>query len=127
MLGPRIAAFGAALAAALFIGYAHPLGQAPLPATGRSIAIAGADDTLPAALERVDALLRDGQLDIVGTHASNPARVTCVPCGNPIELEVVWDPARANPEAARAWTQGDFHRVETIYEHTLEQHPSDFR
>ena len=68
MLGPRIAAFGAALAAALFIGYAHPLGQAPLPATDRSIAIAGADDTLPAALERVDALLGGGQLDIVGTQ-----------------------------------------------------------
>jgi bacillolysin len=69
MLRPGIAVFVAALAAALLVSSSHPLGQAPAPPLGgRSIAIAGAGDTLPAALDRVDALLRDGQLDIVGVQ-----------------------------------------------------------
>lgn len=78
MLGPRTAAFGAALAAALFVSYSYPLGQGPAPSPdSRSIAIAGSGDTLPAALDRVDALLRNGQLDIVGVQEDTmiPGRV----------------------------------------------------
>jgi bacillolysin len=53
----------AAVAALLFAGSSRLTGQAPVE-NGRSVALAASDDTLPAALDRVDAMLSGGQLDI---------------------------------------------------------------
>ena len=53
----------AAIAAVLFAGSPKLRGQAPVE-NGRSVALAASDDTLPAALDRVDAMLTGGQLDI---------------------------------------------------------------
>jgi Zn-dependent metalloprotease len=53
----------AAVAALLFAGSSHLSGQAPIE-NGRSVALAASDDTLPAALDRVDAMLTGGQLNI---------------------------------------------------------------
>ncbi|MEO5740506.1 MAG: M4 family metallopeptidase [Vicinamibacterales bacterium] len=52
----------AAIAAVLFTASSRLTGQAPVE-NGRSVALAAADDTLPAALDRVDAMLTDGQLN----------------------------------------------------------------
>ncbi len=46
----------AAIAALVFAGSSRLTGQAPVE-NGRSIALAAAEDTLPAALDRVDAML----------------------------------------------------------------------
>ena len=53
----------AAIAALVFAGSSRITGQAPVE-TGRPIALAAAEDTLPAALERVDAMLTSGELNI---------------------------------------------------------------
>ena len=53
----------AAVAAFLFASNPKITGQAPLE-NGRSVFIAAAEDTLPLALERVDAMLSDGRLNI---------------------------------------------------------------
>ena len=53
----------AAVAALLFAGSSHLTGQGPLE-NGRSVAIAAAEDTLPEALDRIDAMLSGGQLNI---------------------------------------------------------------
>jgi bacillolysin len=53
----------AAVAAVVFAASPRVTGQAPLQ-NGRSVALAGAQDTLPAALDRVDAMLRSGELNI---------------------------------------------------------------
>jgi bacillolysin len=53
----------AAVAALLFAGSSRLTGQVPVE-NGRSVALAASDDTLPAALDRVDAMLSGGQLDI---------------------------------------------------------------
>ena len=58
----------AAIAALVFAGSSRLTGQAPVE-NGRSIALAAAEDTLPAALDRVDAMLTAGELDI-----ARPAR-----------------------------------------------------
>ena len=52
-----------AIAALVFAGSSRITGQAPV-ANGRPIALAAAEDTLPAALERVDAMLTSGELNI---------------------------------------------------------------
>ena len=48
-------------------GSSRITGQAPVE-NGRSIALAAAEDTLPAALERVDAMLTSGELNISQLH-----------------------------------------------------------
>jgi thermolysin len=53
----------AAIAALVFAGSSRITGQAPVE-NGRPIALAAAEDTLPAALERVDAMLISGELNI---------------------------------------------------------------
>ena len=53
----------AAMAALVFAGSSRITGQAPVE-NGRPIALAAAEDTLPAALERVDAMLTSGELNI---------------------------------------------------------------
>ena len=53
----------AAIAALVFAGGSRITGQAPVE-NGRPIALAAAEDTLPAALERVDAMLTSGELNI---------------------------------------------------------------
>jgi bacillolysin len=53
----------AAIAALVFAGSARITGQAPVE-NGRPIALAAADDTLAAALDRVDAMLTSGELNI---------------------------------------------------------------
>jgi Zn-dependent metalloprotease len=53
----------AAIAAVVFAGSSRLTGQGPLE-NGRSISLAASDDTLPAALDHVDAMLSGGQLDI---------------------------------------------------------------
>jgi thermolysin len=53
----------AAIAAALIAGSSQLTGQAPA-GTGRSVALAASEDTLPAALNRVDAMLASGELNI---------------------------------------------------------------
>ena len=57
----------AAIAAVLFAGSSRLTGQAPVE-NGRSVALAASDDTLPAALDRVDAMLTGGQLNISSLH-----------------------------------------------------------
>jgi Zn-dependent metalloprotease len=52
-----------AIAALVFAGSSRITGQAPVE-NGRPIALAAAEDTLPAALDRVDAMLTSGQLNI---------------------------------------------------------------
>ena len=55
----------AAVAAALLLSGSRLTGQAsPWLENGRSFGLAGADDTLPEALSRVDTMLRAGNLDI---------------------------------------------------------------
>jgi bacillolysin len=55
----------AAMAAVLFLGTSRLTGQSAVtPDTGRSFALAGFEDTLPQALDQVDAMLSAGQLDI---------------------------------------------------------------
>ena len=55
----------AAVAAVLFLSGSRLTGQAPAASeNGRSFALAGADDTLPDALSRVDTMLRNGNLDL---------------------------------------------------------------
>ncbi|HKY21597.1 MAG TPA: M4 family metallopeptidase [Vicinamibacterales bacterium] len=55
----------AAIAAVLFLSSTRLTGQIPeLTERGRSFALAGAEDMLPAALDRVDAMLSAGELDI---------------------------------------------------------------
>jgi Zn-dependent metalloprotease len=56
----------AAVAAFLFTGTPSITGQAPLE-NGRSVFIAAAEDTLPAGLERVDAMLSAGRLDMTSS------------------------------------------------------------
>jgi bacillolysin len=53
----------AAIAAVVFAGSSRLTGQGPVE-NGRSIALAASDETLPAALDRVDAMLTGGHLDI---------------------------------------------------------------
>jgi len=53
----------AAMAALVFAGSSRLTGQAPVE-NGRSVALAAADDTLPAALDRVEAMLSSGELNI---------------------------------------------------------------
>jgi bacillolysin len=53
----------AAMAALVFAGSSQLTGQVPVE-NGRSVAVAAAEDTLPAALDRVDAMLSSGALDI---------------------------------------------------------------
>ena len=53
----------AAAAALLFAGTSRLAGQAPVD-SGRPVALAASDDTLPAALDRVDAMLSGGELNI---------------------------------------------------------------
>ncbi len=53
----------AAVAALLFAGSSRLTGQVPVE-NGRSVALAASDDTLPAALDRVDAMLTGGHLNI---------------------------------------------------------------
>ena len=53
----------AAIAAIVFAGSSRLTGQAPVD-NGRSVALAASEDALPAALDRVDAMLTAGQLDI---------------------------------------------------------------
>src|SRR5918992_5123904 len=54
--------------AAVFIAGSSPLtGQAPVE-IGRSFALAASDDTLRAALDRIDGMLANGQLDISAVH-----------------------------------------------------------
>ncbi|HEY0284220.1 MAG TPA: M4 family metallopeptidase [Vicinamibacterales bacterium] len=57
----------AAIAAVLFAGSSRLMGQAPIE-NGRSIALAASDDTLPATLNRVDAMLTAGELNISSIH-----------------------------------------------------------
>jgi bacillolysin len=57
----------AAIAAMLFAGGSRLTGQAPVE-NGRSIALAASDDTLPATLDRVDAMLTGGELNISTLH-----------------------------------------------------------
>jgi len=57
----------AAIAALFFVGSSQITGQAPIE-NGRSVALAASDDTLPAALDRVDAMLTGGQLNISSLH-----------------------------------------------------------
>ncbi len=57
----------AAIAALVFAGSSRITGQAPVE-NGRPIALAAAEDTLPAALERVDAMLTSGELNISQLH-----------------------------------------------------------
>ena len=54
----------AAIAALVFAGSSRITGQAPVE-SGRPIALAAAEDTLPAALARVDAMLTSGELNIL--------------------------------------------------------------
>ena len=51
----------------LFAGSSRLTGQAPVE-NGRSVALAASDDTLPAALDRVDTMLTGGQLNISSLH-----------------------------------------------------------
>ena len=53
----------AAIAAVVFAASPRLTGQAPLQ-NGRSVALAGAQETLPAALDRIDAMLTSGELNI---------------------------------------------------------------
>jgi thermolysin len=53
----------AVIAAVLFAGTSRLAGQAPIE-IGRSFAMAASEDTLPEALDRIDAMLSGGQLDI---------------------------------------------------------------
>ncbi len=53
----------AAIAALVVAGSSRITGQAPV-GNGRPLALAAAEDTLPAALERVDAMLTSGELNI---------------------------------------------------------------
>ena len=53
----------AAIAAVVFAASSRLIGQAPAQ-NGRSIAMAASEDTLPAALDRVDAMLTNGELNI---------------------------------------------------------------
>ena len=53
----------AAIAAIMFAGNSRLTGQVPVE-SGRSVALAASEDTLPAALDRVDAMLTAGRLDI---------------------------------------------------------------
>ena len=55
--------FCAATAAVVFVATPRIMGQAPVE-NGRSFALAAAEDTLPAALDRVDAMLSAGELNI---------------------------------------------------------------
>jgi thermolysin len=66
----------AALAAIVFAGSSRLTGQAPIE-DGRSVALAASEDALPAALDRVDAMLSAGQLDIARLQedATMPGRV----------------------------------------------------
>ena len=57
----------AAIAAVIIAGSSPLTGQVPVEA-GRSFALAASDDTLPAALDRVDGMLSRGQLDISTAH-----------------------------------------------------------
>lgn len=57
----------AAIAAVLFAGSSRLTGQAPVE-NGRSFALAASDDTLPAALDRLDTMLTAGELDISSLH-----------------------------------------------------------
>ena len=57
----------AAIAAAIIAGGSQLTGQAPVEA-GRSFALAASEDTLPAALDRIDGMLSRGQLDISAAH-----------------------------------------------------------
>ena len=56
----------AAVAVFLFAGNPKITGQAPLE-NGRSVSIAAAEDSLREALDRVDAMLSDGRLNIAST------------------------------------------------------------
>ena len=57
----------AAVAAVLFVGSSRLTGQAPVE-NGRSVALAASEETLPAALDRVDTMLTGGQLNISSLH-----------------------------------------------------------
>ena len=63
MSGFRYVVPCASVAALLFAGSSRLTGQAPVE-NGRSVALAASDDTLPAALDRVDAMMTGGQLNI---------------------------------------------------------------
>jgi Zn-dependent metalloprotease len=68
----------AALGAVLVLFDSRVTGQSPLPAErGRSFELAAADDTLPEALLRVDAMLSAGELDIAALQQDTmlPGRV----------------------------------------------------
>src|SRR5215213_4057497 len=56
----------AAVAAVLITG-SSLIGQTPIE-NGRSVALAASDDTLPAALDRVDTMLARGELNISSLH-----------------------------------------------------------
>ena len=59
----------AAVAVALFLGSSHLIGQVTTsPERGRSFPITGGGASLPAALTRIDAMLRSGELDIAFTQ-----------------------------------------------------------
>jgi bacillolysin len=57
-----------AMAAIVFAGGSRLTGQVPVE-NGRSVGLAAAEDALPAALGRVDAMLTVGELNIAGLHA----------------------------------------------------------
>src|SRR5688500_19918577 len=57
----------AAIAALLFVGSSRLTGQAPVE-NGRSFALAASGDALPEALDRVDAMLTAGELDVSTLH-----------------------------------------------------------
>jgi bacillolysin len=57
----------AAVAAVLFVGSSRLTGQAPVE-HGRSVALAASEETLPATLDRVDAMLTGGQLNLSSVH-----------------------------------------------------------
>ena len=66
----------AAIAAVLFAGSSRLLGQAPVE-NGRSVALASSGDSLPEAINRIEAMLTDGQLNIstLSDDAMIPGRV----------------------------------------------------
>lgn len=68
--------FCAAIAALLFAGSSRLTGQAPVE-NGRSIALASSGGSLPQAINRIDAMLTDGQLNISTLHDDTmiPGRV----------------------------------------------------
>ena len=69
MSGPNRVATWAALAVVLLVSGLRVSGQrAPLSESGRSFALAGSGDTLPATLNRVDAMLSAGELDIAAVQ-----------------------------------------------------------